>query len=461
GYTYNPAFRARGNVATGTGPRSIALSDFNGDGKPDMAVANQTSNNVSVMLNTMSPGATSPSYSGKVDFTAGNAPFGVTAADVNRDGKPDLMVVNKNSATVSVMLNVTAPGASAPTFTTKTDWAVVSGPGAVAAADLNNDGTPDMLTVGETSNYLYVRMNWTACGSFTQNFSTTGWVSTPSAPVALVVADLNGDGKVDAAAASNGGNCVSVFLNNTPTGGAPAFQARYDCAVDIRPEGLAVADLNGDGKPDLVSSNSQNANLSVLLNATAPGSSSPSFRAAVHYATGSSPLRSGRPRRRRPDRRRQAGRDVRQQGGELRLGLLELLPHGGLPCVAGREARLQHRQPAHGRGAPRPQRRRQAGPGGGAGLRARPGHGDDQHHHPGRPDLRLRHADRLYRHQQRRGAGRGRLRLRRPAGPGLCRLRGQPGVVPGEPDRLRQQHPGVRRGHVGRRGGGPTGGDRR
>ena len=96
------SFAAKADFTTGTSPRSVSIGDLDGDGKADLAVANQVSNTVSVFRNTGSVG--SISYAAKVDFTTGTGSISVAIGDLDGDGKADLVVANFTSNTVSVLL---------------------------------------------------------------------------------------------------------------------------------------------------------------------------------------------------------------------------------------------------------------------------------------------------------------------------------------------------------------------
>ena len=146
-----PSFAAQATFAAGDRPDSVAVGDVNGDGRPDLAVANLNSDNVSVLLNQTAPGATAPSFAPQVTFATGAGPFSVAVGDVNGDGRPDLAVANLGADSVSVLLNQTAPGATAPSFAPQATFA--TGPAAVSVAigDVNGDGRPDLVVANSTT----------------------------------------------------------------------------------------------------------------------------------------------------------------------------------------------------------------------------------------------------------------------------------------------------------------------
>ncbi len=123
-------------ITVGQSPVAITTADFNGDTHPDLAVANQGSNNVSVFL-----GKGDGTFGAKTDFQTGNAPAALTTGDFDVDGKLDLAAANQGSSTVSILL-----GRGDGTFGTRLELAVGSGPSGIIAADLNGDSRADLVT---------------------------------------------------------------------------------------------------------------------------------------------------------------------------------------------------------------------------------------------------------------------------------------------------------------------------
>src|SRR5207249_1856606 len=261
------SFAAKQDFLTGTTPVSVTVGDVNLDGELDLVVANQTSNTVSVLLNTTAPGAATPSFAAKQDFATGTLPASVTLGDVNLDGKLDLATANALSNTVSVLLNTTAPGAAIPSFAPKQDFATGTLPASVTLGYLNLDLTLDLATANPLSNTVSVLLNTTAPGAAIPSFAPKQDFVTGTTPVSVTVGDVNLDGKLDLAVANQSSNSVSVLLNTTAPGAAiPSFAPKQDFPTGTTPFSVTVGDVNLDGKLDLAVANSNSATVSVLLN---------------------------------------------------------------------------------------------------------------------------------------------------------------------------------------------------
>jgi hypothetical protein len=139
GYTLTTTFvQASSPVAlagTGTKPRAVAVADLNGDGIPDLVIANAAAGTVSVLL-----GIGDGTFAPQRTFPAGPAPIAVAVADLTGDGRPDLVVADAAAGTVSVLL-----GNGDGSFQTQHTFAVGSDPSSVAVADLSGDGIPDLV----------------------------------------------------------------------------------------------------------------------------------------------------------------------------------------------------------------------------------------------------------------------------------------------------------------------------
>jgi hypothetical protein len=168
----------------------VAVGDFNGDGKPDLAIANYSSsaNTVSVLLNTTPGGATTPTFAPQQTFATGLKPFSVAVGDFNGDGKPDLAVANYSSSanTVSVLLNTTPGGATTPTFAPQQTFATGAAPNSVAVGDFNGDGQPDLAVANFHSNNVSVLLNITSV-TITGSPATGTISSAPQAPMTIMV----------------------------------------------------------------------------------------------------------------------------------------------------------------------------------------------------------------------------------------------------------------------------------
>ena len=134
-----PSFANKVDFVTGGGPSSLAIGDFNGDGKPDLAVASSTSTFVSVLRNTFDPlSPMTPKFATRISFVTGTNPYSMAIGDFNGDDKPDLAVANYSSTTVSILLNTFNPLVSMNLrFATKVDFVTGNNPYSVAIGDLD------------------------------------------------------------------------------------------------------------------------------------------------------------------------------------------------------------------------------------------------------------------------------------------------------------------------------------
>jgi hypothetical protein len=156
-----PSFATQGTFPTGSGPRSVSLGDINGDMKLDIAVANEYDNTASILLNTTDTGATTPSFATQYTFSTGTNPSSVSLGDINADGKPDLAVANWASKNVSILVNTTPTGDPVPYFAPQITFPTGDGPRSVSIRDFNADGKPDLAVANSGSNTVSILLNTT------------------------------------------------------------------------------------------------------------------------------------------------------------------------------------------------------------------------------------------------------------------------------------------------------------
>ena len=264
-----PLFATKTDYGTASNPISVAIEDLNGDGKLDLATANYISNTVSVLL-----GTGDGTFGARTDFETGREPYSLVIGDLNGDGKPDLATANKHYSTVSVLL-----GNGNGTFGARTDFGTGTEPSCVAIGDLNGDGKPDLATANEVPNTVSVLL-----GDGNGTFGAKTDFDTGTNPYSMAIGDVSGDGKLDLVTANySDPGSVSVLLGN----GDGTFGAKTDFGTGgAVPYSVSIADLNGDGKPDLATSNwnAPNGTVSMLL-----GNGNGTFGAKTTFRTGSGP----------------------------------------------------------------------------------------------------------------------------------------------------------------------------
>lgn len=245
-----PSFAAANNFAVGTQPLSVGIGDFNSDGKRDLAIANFSSNNISILLGNGTGG-----FAPAATFIAGTNPSAVAVADFNGDAKLDLAVTNAGSDNVSVLLGNGAGGFGMPK-----NFFVDANPSAVAVGDFNGDGKTDLVVANADTNNVSVLLGDGAAGFGAATNFLVGYT-----PLALAVGDFNGDGVRDIAVANffydDNGDNISILLGN----GAGRFTRAAELYAGTNPSAVAAADFNGDGKADLAVVNTASYDVSIFL----------------------------------------------------------------------------------------------------------------------------------------------------------------------------------------------------
>ncbi len=253
-------FGAASTIPVGSGPFDLVAADFNNNGDADVAVANSDSSDVTVLWGAgdgtfMDPGVT---------YTVGDFPVAIAAGQLTSDNNLDLATANDGTFDVSVLMG-TGSGAS---FNGPTNSDQGGSPEAIVLGDFNNDGKLDAATAELFDDTVTVRLgNKDTDGTFSVALST----DVLGSPFGLAAANIVGDSNLDLVVALNDQDMVAVLTGK----GDGTFDAP-DCSADPLPVGcylvgtspasVALADVNGDAKLDMLVANEDSDDVSVLLN---------------------------------------------------------------------------------------------------------------------------------------------------------------------------------------------------
>lgn len=257
------SFAAKVDITgAGTNPYDVTIGDIDGDGKADLVVANYLANGISVYRNTGTVGTIS--FAAKVDYSTVDSPLSVSLNDLDQDGKLDIAVAGfLNTNTLSLFRNTSTPGA----VSLASRIALTTGvePRSVAGGDLDGDGKADLAVVNGGSNTMSIFRNTSTVGAL--SFAAKVDVTTGTAPFSVSLGDIDGDSKVDLAVANFTSGTVSVFKNNS-TSGNINLASKVDFTSTTQPRSVFIADQDGDGKNDLTTANFGSDNFSVFRNTT-------------------------------------------------------------------------------------------------------------------------------------------------------------------------------------------------
>lgn len=238
---------ATSRFAAGAAPGVVEIADFNGDGKPDLVVANERSNDVTVLSGDGRGGFSQVKGS---PFPAGHNPNDIAVGDFNRDGKLDLALANHEERYLTLLLG-DGRGGFTPASNSPFPVEVKPHTHGVAAGDLNGDGNLDLVTDSWGTDQIEVLF-----GDGKGAFKVPGsFFAVGRHPYQRVrAADVNGDGRADVITTNLEGDDVTVLLSDGRGGLKPSTGSPFRCGDS--PFNLTVGDVNGDGKPDLAIVNS-------------------------------------------------------------------------------------------------------------------------------------------------------------------------------------------------------------
>jgi hypothetical protein len=237
-------FDTRINFPTGAYPANVSVADLNSDGKADLVITNNQQNSVSVFKNKSTPGVIL--FEPKIEFMTGNSPSGILLKDLNQDGKLDIAIANQFSNSISILKNIGA--GTSILFGDKIDIATNSEPYDMSSGDIDGDGKPELIAGSLTSNKIAIFKNTSTNGgiSFSEKIDFTIGTS----PRLAAVGDLNGDGKPDLAIASS--EISLVVLTNSSSEDSISFDKKIDLPVSGSSSFVSIADIDNDGKPDIL-----------------------------------------------------------------------------------------------------------------------------------------------------------------------------------------------------------------
>jgi hypothetical protein len=246
------SFQPAANVAPLASPQAIAVADFNGDGKSDLVTANFSSNDISILL-----GNGAGAFSAPANFPAGVNPFSLAVADFNGDGHADVAAGNLD-ATVSILF-----GIGDGTFSPATS--IIVGTSAnftlrVLSADFNRDGHPDLAVADGSTNTVAILL-----GTGTGSFSPPARFPVGLTPIAITSGDIDGDGFLDLATANVFSNNVTILFGTGTGSFQPAISVTFNSIFFGGPFAIAYGDYNNDGHGDLAVANNAISTIAILF----------------------------------------------------------------------------------------------------------------------------------------------------------------------------------------------------
>ena len=265
-----------GGDVFGLPPLDLAVADVDGDGRPDLVYTDQTGGDQFVVVQFADINGDLLYQDNNAVLSTDAAPRGLAVGDLNGDGLPDIVVTNELDGTADGDLTIFL--ATGPAYTGSGPGGAYANapltletgrqPSSVAIGDLNGDGRPDLAVTNLFDGTVTLFLKNATGSDYTAQTPLN--IGAGSGPTAVAIGDLNGDGRPDLAVADGGGgaggNSVTLFLKNAGAGYTASV-----LAAGTAPSSVVIGDFSGDGLPDIVVAN-QNSNTVTVFVKDATGS---------------------------------------------------------------------------------------------------------------------------------------------------------------------------------------------